>query len=91
MLDISNRLHALVDKFVSNLSSECGSLTNNTSNEAHMYVAHDSAIEDGQTQRQSNRTTSEVLNGLRRPSGTPSTSSHHREGKSHVQHVKPNM
>ena len=91
MLDISNKLHALVDEFVSNLTSECDSLANNASTEAHMHVAHDSAIVDGQTHRPSNRTTAEVLNGLRRPSGTPSTSSQHREGTSAVQHVKSNL
>ena len=91
MLDISNKLHALVDEFVSNLTSECDSLANNASTEANMHVAHDSAIVDGQTHRSSNRTTAEVLNGLKRPSGTPSTSSQHREGKSHVQHVTSNL
>ena len=91
MLDISNKLHALVDEFVSNLSSECVSITNNVSVEAHMYVAHDSALGGSQTQRSSNRTTSEVLNGLKRPTGNPLTSSHTREGNLHVQHVKPSL
>ena len=89
MLDISNKLHALVDEFVSNLSLECDSLANNIS--AHMYVAHDSALEVVKTLRPSNRTTSEVLNGLKKPSGTHLTNSHHREDKSHVQHAKSNL
>lgn len=91
MLDISNKLHALVDEFVSTLSSECNSLTQNVSAEAHMYVAPESALAGSQIQRPSNRTTTEVLNGLKRPSGTPLTSSHNREGKSHVQHGKPDL
>ena len=88
MVDISNKLHALVDEFVSNLSSECNSLAHNVSAEAHMYVAHDSALAGSQTQRTSNRTTSEVLNGLKRPSADPLTSSCNIEGKSEVQHLK---
>lgn len=91
MIDISNKLHALVDEFVSNLTSECDSLAQNVSAEAHMYVAPDRALAGSQTQRPSNRTTSEVLNGLIRPTSTPLTSSHNREGKSHVQHGKPDL
>lgn len=91
MLDISNKLHALVDEFVSNLSSECDSLANTVSAEAHKYVAHDNALTQTQTQRPSNRTTSEVLKGLTRPSTIPLTSLHNREGKSHVQPGKPNF
>lgn len=91
MLDINNKLHALVDEFVSNLTSECDSLANNASTPAFQYVAHDSAIADGQTQRPSNRTTADVLNGLKRPTSAPSTSSMHKEGKSHVQNVKNNL
>jgi len=34
MLDISNKLHALVDEFVSNLSSKCDSLAHNVSAQA---------------------------------------------------------
>ena len=89
MLDISNKLHALVDEFVNNLSSECDSLANNVTAEALMYVAHDSA--PTQTQRPNNRTASKVLNGLKRPSGTLPTSSQNREGKSHVQNAKLNL
>ena len=91
MLDISNKLHALVDEFVSNLSSECDSLANTVSAEAHKYVAHNNALTQTQTQRPSNRTTSEVLKGLTRPSTIPLTSLHNREGKSHVQPGKPNF
>lgn len=91
MSDISNKLHALVDEFVSNLSSECGSLANNVSAEAHVHVAHDSALVDAQTQRPNNRTTSEVLKGLRRPSPSPNTSSHNKEGKSHVNHAQSSL
>ena len=91
MLDISNKLHALVDEFVSNLSSECDNLANNVTAEGHMYVAHDNTQAGRQTQRPSNRTTTEVLNGLKRPSGTPLTSPHTREIKTHVQHPKPGL
>lgn len=80
MLDISNNLHALVDEFVSNLSSECDSLAHTVSAQAATYLAHDSAAELPITNRPSNRTTTEVLNGLRRPSELPSADSHHRGG-----------
>ena len=91
MININNKLHALVDEFVSNLTSECDSLPNNVSAEAHMYVAHESAVAGSQTRRPSNRSTSEVMNGLKRPSNTPLTNSYSREGKSEVQHVKPTL
>ena len=87
MLDISNKLHAMVDEFVSNLSSECGNLVNNIGSEAHQIGTPGSAPADPKAQRPSNRTTSEVLSGLKRPSITPPASSHHRDGKSHVQHA----
>ena len=91
MIDISNKLHAMVDEFVSNLSSECESLANNISGEAHPYVASDSAPADPKMPRQSNRTTSEVLNGLKRPSITPPTGSQHRGGVHIVQQPKPKL
>jgi hypothetical protein len=91
MLDISNKLHALVDEFVNNMSSECDSLAKTVSAEAQKYVAHDSPLTQTQTSRQSNRTTSEVLKGLKRPSTTPNTSSSSHEGKSHVQTGKANF
>ena len=91
MLDMSNKLHAMVDEFVNSLTSVHETLANNASTEAHLYVARDRAVADAQTQRQSNRTTSEVLNGLKRPSSTPSSSSHHDPGKLHVEHVKLNL
>ena len=90
MLDISNKLHALVDEFVSNLSSECDSLKNNVSARAHMYVADDSAPEAAKVQRHSNRTATEVLNGLKRPSGQHSMDSHY-EGKSPISHLKAKL
>ena len=62
MMEISNKLHAMVDEFVSNMSSECSSLA--------------------KVPRQSNRTTTQVLNGLRRPSTSHSTAPLHEEGKS---------
>ena len=91
MIDISNKLHALVDEFVSNLSSECDSLANNVSGEDHMYVAQDIALAGSQSKRPSNRSTSEVLNGLKRPSSAPLSSTHTREGRSEVQHVKTTL
>lgn len=89
MADISNKLHAMVDEFVSNLSSECDNLVNNVSGEAHQIGAPGSAPADPKPQRPSNRTTSEVLNGLKRPSITPPASFHHRDSNSHAQHAKP--
>ena len=90
MLDISNKLHAMVDKFVSSLSSECGTLANNMSGEAPPYVADVLAPADPSSQRPSNRTTSEVLNGLKRPSITTLTNFHHREGVQNVQQANSN-
>lgn len=49
MLDISNKLHALVDEFVSHLSSECDSLANTVSTEALKYVTHDIAETQNKT------------------------------------------
>ena len=91
MLDISNKLHALVDEFVSNLSSECDSLANNVFAQAHMYVKHDSPAEATKGPRPSNRTATEVLNGLKRPSGAHVVDYLHREGKSQMEHAKPNF
>ena len=90
MRDISNKLHALVDEFVSNLSSECDSLANNISSQPSKYVPHRSGAEAAKAYRSGNRTTTEVLNGLRRPVGNPLMDKHHREGKPHVQHDKLN-
>jgi hypothetical protein len=85
MLDISNKLHALVDEFVSNLSSECDSLANTVSAQAHMYLANDSAKAAAKAPRQSNRTASEVLSSLKRPSESQTQDSHLRFGKSHME------
>ena len=68
MVDISNKLHAMVDEFVSNLTSECDSLVNNVSGQGNKSVAHDSGTEGPRAGRPSNRTTLEVLRGLTRPS-----------------------
>lgn len=81
----------MVDEFGSQLSSECDTLAHHISGEAHTYVATDSALAGSQTQRLGNRTTSEVLNGLKRPSGTPLTNSYSRDSKSHVQHSAPKL
>lgn len=91
MRDISNKLHALVDEFVSNLSSECDSLAHNVSAQARIYVEHDSATEATQGPRPNNRTASEVLHGLKRPSASQVVDLNHREGKSSTDHAKPNF
>lgn len=91
MLDISNKLHALVDEFVSNLSSECDSLAHNVSAQARIYVEHDSAAEATQGPKPNNRTASEVLHGLKRPSASQVVDLNHREGKSPTDHTKPNF
>ena len=83
MLDISNKLHAMVDEFVSNLTSECASLVHNVPSQVHGNVANDS--------RPGNRTTQEVLKGLRRPSESNVADYPRREGKSHMEHAKSNM
>lgn len=83
MLDISNKLHAMVDEFVSNLSSECGSLANNVSGQRNLYVPHDTGPEEATAPRLSNRTTSKVLNGLRRPCGSQAMDTGPRNGLKH--------
>lgn len=88
MLDISNKLHAMVDEFVSNLSSECGSLANNVSAHRNLYVPHDTGPEVATAPRLSNRTTSEVLNGLRRPCGNQAMDNAGREGRLHMEHAQ---
>ena len=91
MRDISNKLHAMVDEFVSKLSLECDSLANNISGHAQKHAPHDSGAEAAKTPRLSNRTTMEVLNGLRRPSSNPPMDNHHQDGKSHVELAKSNL
>jgi hypothetical protein len=81
MRDISNKLHALVDEFVSNLSSKCDSLANTISTQASKHAR---LVEASKAPRLSNRTTTEVLNGLRRPSEKPLVDKGHREEKAHV-------
>ena len=87
MRDISNKLHALVDEFVNNLSSECDSLANTISSQASVAAR---LVEAAMAPRSSNRTTTEVLNGLRRPSENPVVDKIHREEKSHVDPGKLN-
>ena len=87
MIDISNKLHALVDEFVSNLSSECNSLAHSVSAQAQKYIANEVAPDLAQSQRPSNRTAAEVLNGLKRPSGINVADPQHREGKTHMSHA----
>ena len=91
MLDISNKLHALVDEFVSNLSSECNSLAHIVSSQGQSNLGHDVAPEIAPSQRPSNRTAAEVLNGLKRPSGVHVTPENQREGKAHMSNTKPKL
>lgn len=91
MLDISNKLHALVDEFVSNLSLECDSLAHNVSTQVRIYVEHDSAAEATHGPMPNNRTASEVLHGLKRLSASQVVDLNHREGKSPTDHTKPNF
>ena len=91
MRDISNKLHALVDEFVSNLSSDLDSLANNVSAQAHMYVKCDSSADATKGPRPTNRTTTEVLNGLKRPSGAHVGDSHPSPAKSNMEHAKPSF
>ena len=87
MRDISNKLHALVDEFVNNLSSECDSLANTISSQASEAAR---IVEAAMAPRSSNRTTTEVLNGLRRPSDQHLIENSHREEKSHADSEKVN-
>ena len=85
MFDISNKLHAMVDEFVSNLTSECDSLVNSVSSQGHKKVAHDSGPEAPRAARPSNRTTLEVLKGLTRPSESHVMDKSQRDrGKSNI-------
>lgn len=88
ILDISNKSHALGDEFVSNMYSECDSLANTVSAHAHMLLGNDIALESAMSQRPSNRTAAEVLNGLKRPAGIHVTDSQSIEDKSHMSHAK---
>lgn len=91
MLDISNKLHAMVDEFVSNLSSECDSLVNNVSAHQHMYVSNKTASDAAKAPRLSNRTTTEVLAGLKRPSGNHTSEYYPKEGRSQKEHGKSSL
>ena len=91
MLDISNKLHALVDEFVSNLSSECEVMANTVSAQAQLLLGHDIAPESAASQRPGNRTAADILNGLKRPSGLHVTDSQVRQDKSHMSHAKANL
>ena len=82
MIDISNKLHAMVDEFVSNLTSECDQVVNTVSAQGHMQVPHDRGSEATRAPRLSNRTAKEVLNGLRRPTDNPVVDVHGTECKS---------
>lgn len=81
MFDISNKLHALVDEFVSNLSSECDSLANTVSAHAQLLLGNDITPAGAVSQRSSNRTAAEVLIGLKRPAVLNVTNSLLREDK----------
>jgi hypothetical protein len=91
LIEISNKLHAMVDEFVQNMTSECDILANNISTKAGSYAARNSGAEPTSTPRLSNRTTTEVLNGLRRPSGDHSNSPQTTEGKSRLEHGMSNL
>ena len=91
MLDISNKLHAMVDEFVSNLSSQCSSLAHNVSNHALMYAARDSGPDAAVVPRSSNRSPTEVLNGLRRPNDSQAVDYNHNIDKSHGEHDQSHM
>ena len=91
MLDISNKLHALVDEFVSDLSSECNSLANTVSTQAIMLLGNDNAPKCATTQRPNNCTTADILNGLKRPLGIHVTDSQAREDKSLMSLAKASL
>jgi hypothetical protein len=91
MIDISNKLHAMVDEFVSNLTSECESVVFHVSARGHKKVAEDSGPESPRAARPSDRKTQEVLSGLRRPSESHVPAKTSREPKSHMQHGMSSM
>lgn len=88
MVDISNKLHALVDEFVSNLSSECSSLAHTVSAQAQIYLANDIATDVAKQQRPSNHTVAEVLSGLIRPSAAGAMDSQPRVEQSQTHNAK---
>jgi len=88
MLDISNKLHAMVDQFVSSLSSECDILANNVSAQPHLYVPTVIVSEAVKTPRTSNRTTTEVLNGLKRPCDSRAKDYLEEEGRTNTPNAK---
>ena len=90
MLDISNKLHAMVDEFVSSLKSECDTLVHNVPAQDHNNVPNDSRLAAPRAARPSNRTTLEVLKGLRRPSESHVMDYPNGEGKSHMEHGESN-
>lgn len=91
MADIGNKLHAMVDEFVNNLSTQCDSLVNNVSTQSHMFVARTSGPDVAKAPRSSNRTTTQVLDGLRRPSSSPTVSYNPREGSSQLEPRKSSL
>jgi hypothetical protein len=91
MIDISNKLHAMVDEFVSNLTSECESVVFHVSARGHKKVVGDSGPESPRAARPSNRTTQEVLSPLRRPSESHVPAKSSGIGKSHMECGKPSM
>jgi hypothetical protein len=91
MIDISNKLHAMVDEFVSNLTSECESVVFHVSARGHKNVVGDSGPSSPRAARPNFRTTQEVLSGLRRPSESHLMAKTSREGKSHIPHGNSSM
>ena len=91
MIDISNKLHAMVDEFVSNLTSECESVVFHVSARGHKKVDEDSGPESPTPARPSNRSTQEVLKGLRRPSESHQMTKTSKEGNSHLEHGKSSV
>jgi hypothetical protein len=86
MIDISNKLHAMVDEFVSNLTSECETVVFHVSARGHKNVAEDSGPESSRASRPSNRTTQEELKGLKRPSESRVSAKTSRKGSTQMPH-----
>jgi hypothetical protein len=73
MHDISNKLHAMVDEFVSNLSSKCDSLATKVTDKNHEFGEVNVGLTTAMAQRSINRTPSDILQGLKKPRDIQST------------------
>ena len=73
MNDISNKLHAMVDEFVCNLSSKCDSLSTKVTDKNHELGEVNVGLTAATARRPISRTPSDILQGLKKPGDVQST------------------